>query len=756
MHLAEKLLQQINDPTLTRDEQATLRCRLAKELEEAGNYEAARSAMGSLWQRVGEMPATEGLDERTVGEVLLRAGVLSGWIGSSSKIEGAQESAKDLIGKSIRIFDAISETEKILEARTEIAYCYWREGAYDEARVMLHEVIAHLAEGNQELKAKATLRYAIVERSALRYIESLRVMTDAAALFDEISSHSIKGGYRNELGLVLKNLGAAERREDYLDRAFVEYAAASFHFEQAGHTRYRARVENNLGFLYLTAGRLKEAHDHLDHARRLFESLKDSVSAAQVDETRARAFLAQKKNVEAERVARAAARTLEAAGLQSLLAEALTTRGAALARLAHRAEARATLEHAIKVAHQIGDNEHAGLAALTLIEELSDHLATREMDAIFEHAGQLLSGSTDSGILIRIRDCARKVVTSRRERVEEFNAPQFIYASEQTGALLHNAHRVAISDGAVLITGETGTGKEILAHLIHDWSARPGRFVAINCAALTETLIESQLFGHIKGSFTDAFQDHAGAVREAASGTLFLDEIAELSQANQGKLLRLIEHGEIHTIGAPLPERVDVRIIAATNRDLKECVAKKRFRNDLYYRLQTFNLEIPPLRERPEDIPAIAGHFISEITERLDKQVIFTPEALEAMKILPLHGNARELRALIERTILVAKEGTVISPEAVETVSLRHSQKASLAFPWEGFSLNEEVRRFEERFIQLALRDAKGMVTAAARLLGFGSHETLNYRLNVRNKSLQSAKKPSEKRKRSIIKKTKK
>jgi DNA-binding NtrC family response regulator len=756
MHLTEELLRQINDPTVTRDEQAVLRCRLAKEMEEAGNYEAARGAMGSLWQRVGESPATEGLDERTRAEVLLRAGVLTGWIGSSSKVEGTQETAKNLISESIGIFEALGEMERILEARAEIAYCYWREGAYDEARVILHEVIAQLDDGNQELKAKAILRHAIVERSALRYIEALRIMMDTAALFDDISSHSTKGGYRNELGLVLKNLGAAEKREDYLDRAFIEYAAASYHFEQAGHTRYRARVENNLGFLYLTAGKLKEAHEHLNHARRLFVSLKDSVSAAQVDETRARVFLAQKRNAEAERAARAAARTLEAAGLQSLLAEALTTRGAALARLAQRTEAQAVLERAIEIAHLVGDNEHAGLSALTFIEELSDHLTTKEMDAVFERAGQLLSNSTDSGILLRIRDCAQKVVAIRRKKVEEFKAPNFIYASEQTAALLRNARRVAVSEGAVLITGETGTGKEILARLIHDWSVRPGVFVPINCAALTETLIESQLFGHVKGSFTDAIQDHVGAVREAAGGTLFLDEIAELSLANQGKLLRLIENGEIHTIGAPLPETVDVRIIAATNHDLKERVRKKRFREDLYYRLQTFRLEILPLRERPEDIPVIAEHFIQEITERLGKQVVFKLETIEAMKILPLEGNARELRALIERTILVAKDGTVIGPEAVETVSLRKTQTASFAFPWEGFSLKEEVRRFEEKFIQMALRDAKGMVTVAARLLGLGSHETLNYRLKVRNKDLQSARKPAEKRKRSIIRQTKK
>jgi DNA-binding NtrC family response regulator len=756
MHLAERLLKRLSDLKLTKDQQAILRCQLAKELEESGNYESARGAMGALWQRVGEDPAIQGLSDRAAAEVLLRAGVLSGWIGSSSKIEGAQETAKNLITQSIRIFEATGETEKILEARTEIAYCYWREGALDEARVILREVITHLADGDQELRAKAVLRNAIVERSAMRYIESLRIMTDAAPLFEEIANHSTKGGYHNELGLVLKNLAVAEKREDYRDRAFIEYEAASYHFEQAGHTRYRARVENNLGFLYLTAGKLKEAHEHLDHARRLFASLKDSISAAQVDETRARVFLAQGKDVEAERVARAAVRTLEAAGLQSLLAEALTTRGVALARLAQHAQARTTLERAIKVAHTVGDVEHAGLAALSLIEELSEHLASKEMNIIFERAGWFLAESTDSGILLRIRDCALKVVTTRRERLEEFSAPSFIYASEKTSALLRNAHRVATSDGAVLITGETGTGKEILAHLIHNWSGRADVFVPINCGALVDTLVESLLFGHVKGSFTDAVKDHPGVVRQAAGGTLFLDEIAELSPDNQGKLLRLIERGEVHTIGAAVPEQVDVRVIAATNRDLKTMVDSKSFREDLFYRLQTFHLEIPPLRDRPEDIPAIAEHFLRAALERHGKDIVFTPEALEAMKALPLKGNARELYALVERTVLKAADGSAITTEAIETVALRQTQKAGFAFPWEGFSLKEEVRLFEERFIEMALKEAKGMITVAARLLGFSRHESLNYRLKNKNKGLQSARKPVEKRRHSIIRQTKK
>jgi DNA-binding NtrC family response regulator len=301
-----------------------------------------------------------------------------------------------------------------------------------------------------------------------------------------------------------------------------------------------------------------------------------------------------------------------------------------------------------------------------------------------------------------------------------------------------------------LITGEIGTGKELLARMIHEWSGRAGRFVAINCAALTEALLESILFGHRQGSFTDAAQDNVGIVRQAAGGTLFLNEIAELSLGNQGKLLRLIEHGEAHTIGASHPEHVDVRIIASTERNLQAEVAQKRFRSDLLYRLNTFQLEIPPLRKRPEDISALVAHFLKELTEHHNRRVRFTTEAIEAMRNLPLKGNALELRSLIERTVLMAVEGTEITRESVEVIVARQNVKAALADAWAGCSFEEEVLRYEASLIQLALENARGSVTRAARLLGI-THQRLCAMLQGRHKNLLVAKKPAQKRRRSII-----
>ena len=682
----------------------------------------------------------------------MRAGAISGFIGSAKQIEGTQESAKNLISESVSLFEALHETEKTTEALTELAYCYWREGSYDEARITLHQAMPRLVECSPRQQAATLLRLAIVESSATRYNDALRILTEAAPLFAASDNHAKKGTFHMELAIVLKFLSEGEHREDYVDRALIDFAAASFHFEQAGHTTYRASVENNFGYFLFTKARYQEAHEHLDCARRLFVNLKDSVHTAQVDETCARVLLAQGSIAEAEQVVSAAVQTLENGGQQGLLAEALTTWGTALARLGKRGEARKILQRAFEVAEQAGDLEGAGVAELATLEELGEHLTSVELRAVYELADHLLARTQHPGILERLRACARRVIAAERTHNIEFETAGFAYASEQTAALLRGAHGVARSQGAVLLTGETGTGKELLARLMHEWSGRPGQFVAINCAALCDTLIESQLFGHVKGSFTDAAADYPGAARLAAGGTLFLDEIAELSAANQSKLLRFIEYGEIHTVGAGQPERIDVRVMAATNRVLEDEIAAGRFRRDLFYRLQNFHLELPPLRTRVEDIPIIAEHFIREAMRRQGKCVRFTPEAIEAMCRLPLPGNARELRSLIERTMLAATDGSTIESEAVETVALRLTGKADFSDPWANFSLKEEVQRFEEHLIEKALRDAQGKVSNAARLLGFKHHESLSWRLKNRNKTLLTARTPAKPRKRSIIK----
>jgi tetratricopeptide (TPR) repeat protein len=367
MESQASLIRQLNNKKLSLDERAELRCQLAKQYEDVGQHEAAREAMGELWQRVGEHPNVEGLEQRTAAEVLLRAGVLTGWIGSCNQIAGAQETARNLITDSLTIFQTFKYGKKIAEAEAELARCYYKEGRYDEARVILQDALEKL-HTDSELKAVVILRRAVVEWGAARYREALGILTEAAPLFEKITNHTVKGSYHNQLAMIFQTLAEAGER-DYLDRAFIEYTAASFHFEEAKHKRYLANVENNLGLLYFTAHRFKEAHRHLDYARLLMDSLKDRIGAARVDETRARVFLAQDRFQEAEKAAQLAVYTLERNQHHSL-AEALITHGRALARLRRAEQARLTLHRAIEISEQSGALNRAGEAALVIVREL--------------------------------------------------------------------------------------------------------------------------------------------------------------------------------------------------------------------------------------------------------------------------------------------------------------------------------------------------------------------------------------------------
>ena len=416
MGITKELFRQLSDTDLSRNQRAQLCCQLAAQLEAEGDYEAARQAMGEFWPELGGPPALDGLDEQIKGEVILRVGVLTGWIGSVKQISGAQEAAKNLISESIAIFEASHENSRVSEAQIDLAYCYWREGAFDEGRVMLREALSHLADRDVELKAKALLRSAIIEETDDRHTDALRIHTEAAPLHQLLENHSLSGNYHNEFAIVLKNLGALENRQDYIDRALIEYAAASYHFEQAGHIRYQACVENNLAMLFWKAQRFADAHDHLDRAQMLFTRLKDTVHIAQADETRARVLLGEGKFVDAEKASRRAVRALEKGDEQALLAEALTTLGIALARLRHPGQARVALERAVDVAQQAGDLQGAGLAALTLIEESSEHLSDNELCAAVERADMLLEQTRDMSTLIRLCTCASRALS----RVHKF------------------------------------------------------------------------------------------------------------------------------------------------------------------------------------------------------------------------------------------------------------------------------------------------------------------------------------------------
>ena len=378
MTLRASLLRELTNPNLSVGGRAKLCCELARDFENRGDYEEACEVLAFFWPRIGERPKLEGLDRAIAAEVLLRAGVLTGIVGSNRQIADAQETAKNLISESLTIFQSQRyKNNKVAEAQIELALCYWRTGEYNNASDLLKLALGQLTT-DTELKAKAVIRAAIVDIDSGHLPEALQCLTDNIDLFQKISNYMLKGCYYQTFGDVLKDLWESQAPGDYLDRALLEYAAASYHFDLADHRRYRANVENNLGMIYLQIKRCKEAHEHLDRARRIFASLKDKSAIAQVDEVRARVFLTEGRNGDAEKVARGSVRTLEKSDLQLPLIESLTTHGTALARLGNYGAALTTFRRAIDGSQQIGSFNRAGQAALTVFQEMAERLAVRD------------------------------------------------------------------------------------------------------------------------------------------------------------------------------------------------------------------------------------------------------------------------------------------------------------------------------------------------------------------------------------------
>ena len=255
-------------------------------------------------------------------------------------------------------------------------------------------------------------------------------------------------------------------------------------------------------------------------------------------------------------------------------------------------------------------------------------------------------------------------IGSRDQACSERRFEQLIGNSSALEAVLEQVERVAPTDSTVLIQGETGTGKELIARAIHNISSRCGRsFIKMNCAAIPLDLLESELFGHEKGAFTGAIAQRIGRFELADKGTLFLDEVGDIPLALQPKLLRILQEQEFERLGSSRTHQVDVRLVAATNRDLTEMVRRGQFRSDLYYRLNVFPLQLPPLRERRDDIPALVTHFVEMFCRRMGKQIEHIPQkTMSALSSYAWPGNIRELQNLIERAVILSNDGVLPNP----------------------------------------------------------------------------------------------
>jgi tetratricopeptide (TPR) repeat protein len=387
-----------------RDEEARRRCEKSLKLERAGDYEGARSALGKLWTRIGERPVVDELPPDTRAEALWRVGSLSGWLGSANQIPGAQEFARDLLTESITLFESLGQSDKRAEAMGDLALCYWRSGAQDEGRALFRQAVD--AAEKPGTKLRTLTNASTVEISSGRYGDALALLNAAAALLGEVSDDWIHGAYHYQRGLVYRGLGGTES----LDHALIEYSAASMHLANAGHVRHLAGVENNIGFIHLLLGRTTEALTHLDKARAIFVSLKDSRMVAQVNDTRARVFLAEKRFAEAERAIFAAVTVLEQGDDSSILAEALTTAGSTFAGSGKYDNARSAFNRASEVAAAAGDSHLAAMAQLRMIEDLADVLSKAELLAAYRSADQFVGERASYSELEGLRLCGDLVL----------------------------------------------------------------------------------------------------------------------------------------------------------------------------------------------------------------------------------------------------------------------------------------------------------------------------------------------------------
>ena len=377
-----------------------------------------------------------------------------------------------------------------------------------------------------------------------------------------------------------------------------------------------------------------------------------------------------------------------------------------------------------------------GIDGITFLKKVKSEFPETEVivitafSSVEDAVGAIKSGAFhyvtkpfDPSVLINLIEKACQLITLRRQTPSESSG--IVYSSRQMEELLSKASLYAKSDAPVLILGESGVGKELLARYIHRESGRKGKFVSINCAAIPENLFESELFGYTKGAFTGALSDKPGLFEEADGGTLFLDEVGELPLPLQAKLLRVLQEGEVRRLGSNRTKKVDVKLVAATNRDLKEFVSQGKFREDLYYRLNVLTLKIPPLRERPEDITALTGYFLKKFSSKYGKKVEMTPEALEILLSYPFPGNVRELENLIHR-LVITSNGTV-KPEDLKDLTDSNSQSPQEITLDFSEPLPQKVARLEKMMIEEALKRTGYVQTKAAKLLGI-DEKSLRYK----------------------------
>lgn len=416
-------------------------CDRAKELEDSGEYLKAAQALGEWWKGIGVRP---GMGDQLAGKraaILSRVGALTGWLGSMQQIPGSQEKAKDLISEGADLFESIGFRQDWAEARSDLAVCYWREGAFDEARVILEDILGSDDELPSELQGKILLRSVNVEISTCHYARATSYINKATPLIEECGNDLLLGKLYFHRALVFHNRGEDENKPDYITLAIKGYEQASTHYKKAKHNQYVAVSENNTGNAYRLLKDFPNSHLHLDEALRIYDKLKDKGRAARVYDNKAWAFIAEGNLADAELAALTSVNMLRRGDEKSILAESLTTLGVVLSRGGNVDQAIHTFTDAKETALKVGDTESAGNAVLTQIEELQADLTSIVIRSLYLEADELLKNSPKISTISRLQKIARKQFETgnpesvlKREKYfnwKNFSLPEAVHAYER-------------------------------------------------------------------------------------------------------------------------------------------------------------------------------------------------------------------------------------------------------------------------------------------------------------------------------------
>jgi len=570
---------------------------------------------------------------------------------------------------SLEICRRIGDTDGIGKSYSNLGLLFTCRGEWGRARECLAQALEiAAASGNTVQIAIRSYNLGCLERRSGRWDLAETYLSKSLDLFRNVQHPAGVSWALSELGLLYAQRGGMDQAERYLMAARDYVRGMGLYREEYFAVVALARV-------LLEAGRPKEALELVEEAVRATRSkAPEGDLACEAGTVYAECLAAAGRAEEAEEEAKAAVAL--ASKLAGRYEEGAAYR--ALGLVSRGDEAVRAFEKSVETLRELGDDYELAVALAAYGRFLSGRPSSGrdarkartlllEAHAVFERLGaarwaaalegELAKLEKREGLFVRRKSepDAGSDLGELEEVRKELESLGFVTRNRR---ILEQVARWGRSRARILIQGETGTGKELIARIIHRLSERKSKpYVVVDCAGLSESLAESELFGHVRGAFTNAITDRAGLFEEADGGTIFLDEVGELTPAIQAKLLRVLQEGEVRRVGSSVPRRVDVRVIAATNRDLEAAVRKGEFRRDLYYRLKGATITLPPLRERPEDIPPLVEHFVRLAEERTGRTYFMSQELLEELSSRRWDGNVRELRTEVELLVESSEDG---------------------------------------------------------------------------------------------------